>query len=135
MQGTPRTPKLPPRKSTLLLTSSKPYRIRSVTRKWTGDRFYGYGRHVKVVRRETEGGKAVLICSYKDAQRQFTFEVKDGTYVLGDETASAEETEDELEECSTRGCTNHVPDFDTDDRADLCDTCWAEDVGLFKMDL
>lgn len=102
----------------------------------TGDRFYGYGKRVKVVRREKKKGeKAVLICSYKDAQRHFTFEVKDGTYAVGDGIASAEETEDELEVCSTRGCTNYVPDFDTDDRADLCNMCWAEDVGLFEMDL
>ena len=135
MQGTPRTPKLPPRKSTVFLTSNKPYRIRSVTGKWTGDRFYGYGKRVKVVRREKKKGeKAVLICSYKDAQRHFTFEVKDGTYAVGDE-ALEDETEDELEECSTRGCSNYVPDFETDDRDDLCNTCWAKEVGLFEMDL
>lgn len=138
MQSTPRTPKLPKRKSTLLLTSSTPYRIQSVTgKRWPcDDNFYGMGKRVQVMRRQKQGDEAVLICTYKDPHRTFTFEVKDGTYTcsVGDE-ASAEETEDELEECSTRGCRNYVPDFDTDDRADLCNMCWAEEVGLFEMDL
>lgn len=121
----------------VLLTSNEPYCIRSVTgEKWPCRGFYGNGRRVEVIRREKKKGeKAVLICSYMDGQRHFTFEVKDGTYTVGDEAASAEETEDELDECSTSGCQNYVPDFDTDDRPDLCNQCWAEEVGLFEMDL
>ena len=77
-----RTPKLPPRKSTVFLTSNEPYCI--LTGKWPCRGFYGKGNPF------CAWEKAVLICSYMDAQRYITFEVKDGTYRVGDGTASAE---------------------------------------------
>ena len=128
MQGTPRTPKLPPRKSTVFLTSNEPYRI--LTGKWPCRGFYGKGKPVTVVRRE----KAVLICSYMDAQRYITFEVKDGTYRVGDGTASAEETEDEPDECSTPGCSNYTDPETPED--DVCLECWKKEFDeMFKIDL
>ena len=135
MQGTPRTPKIPPRKSTVFLTSNKPYRIRSVTgKRWRNKNFYGDGKPVTVVRRETQEGEALLICSYKFAQRQFTFEVKDGTYTVADETASAEETEDEPDECSTPGCSNYTDPETPED--DVCLECWKKEFDeMFKIDL